>query len=175
MEFALTEPAALPALMTPGSRAAPGVFCCAPRQLPDWSQIAPDTNRCIWCPGNACPLRSAGRRANSLWQRVPLWHFGHKSDGLLPSGPDRTIHSEPPGDLSRLARGHRRGLLWRIHDLFELRLGDGQDAGRWRVAARDHIRRHERRGRLASLGSGHSAGEPILGATMTHEKFEGER
>jgi PII-like signaling protein len=43
------------------------------------------------------------------------------------------------------------------------------------VAARYDVRGCQRDCRFVFVRCGHSAGEPVLGATMTHEKFEGER
>src|SRR6266481_1589544 len=72
MEFATTALRFLPGLMTPGSLAAPGVFCLvgrkvfsgAPRRAADWSSIAYCIDCDLWRHWHACPLRPPGCRAN---------------------------------------------------------------------------------------------------------------
>src|SRR6266481_6616411 len=80
---------------------------------------------------------------------------------------DRPVYFESHGDLAGLARGHRRGLLWRLHNVLELRLGDGQDAGRRRVAARYGVCRGERRCRVVAERRWHPAGQSAMRTEST--------
>src|SRR4029077_3251569 len=108
--------------MTPGYRAAPGVFCFA--GAADWSYVAADLDCGLWRGGHAGALRAAGHRAGARGGNVPLRHAACQSERMLFAWAYWTVHAEPPSDLSRLARGHRGGVFRRLYNLFQFWLGD---------------------------------------------------
>jgi hypothetical protein len=57
---------------------------------------------------------------------------------------NRTIHAEPHADFTGLARGDCRGIFRRLHHVFRLWVGNCENAGRRRMAARDDVRGRER-------------------------------
>src|ERR1700687_3222908 len=133
MEFATTALRFLPGLMTPGSLAAPGVFCLVGRRLfsgapgwaADWSSIAYCIDCDLWRHWHACTLRPSRRRADSSGEHLSLRHDAGQFVGLLPPGSDWPIHDESHGDFAGLAHCHCGGLLRRLYDVFQLWLGDG--------------------------------------------------
>jgi CrcB protein len=94
MEFAITAAVISPWLMTPGSLAAPGVFCLqsrGPSFTPavgarDWRDLAISFDRDLWRPWHARPLRPPGYRAGPHGQHVPFRHPAGKLVRLLPLG-----------------------------------------------------------------------------------------
>ena len=167
MEFATTALRFLSGLMTPGSLAAPGVFCLlarrlfsgAPRRDADWSSIAYCIDCHFWRHWDARALRPSRRRANSSGEHLSLRHAVGKFDGVLPAGPDRAIHDESPGDFAGLACRHRRRFLRWLHDVFQFRLGDGKAARGRRVAPRVGLCGRKRGGRTACFGCRNSSSE----------------
>src|SRR5437867_1970404 len=162
MEFAITGPGKLPALMTPGCRAAPGVFCWRQRGGRTESILANLADRDVWSRGHAGALRIAGPGPVAGRQHISLWNIDRQSDWMLFSGADRAIHAESPGDFAGLACGDCGGILWRLHDVFEFWLGDGENAGRRRVDAGGDLCKRERGGGASVVGGGHSVGESVL-------------
>jgi len=160
--------------MTPGRRA-PGVFCLQFSGHPfallgglqDWRGIASHVDCYFRCCGHAGALRPARPRADSCSKHFSVWHVAHKFDRLLFARPDRPVHFESHGHLARLARGYCRRLLWRLHHVLELRMGNGQDAGRWRVGARHSVCRGERRCRTVAKRSWYPAGKPAVRSGRT--------
>lgn len=127
------------ALMTPGSHVAPGVFCCGQRLPPDWRSIAHFLDCDFRSSRNAGSLWTAGHGTDARWKYVSPRHAGRKSDWLFFPWIDRPIYAEPHGYLTGLARGHRCRFFRRLYNVFQFRLGDGQDAGRRRMATRDNV------------------------------------
>src|SRR5712691_5912378 len=80
------------------------------------------------------------------------------------AGAHRTVDAEPHGYPARLADGDCRWVFRGVHDVFELRVGNGEDAGGWRMAAGLHLRGGERCGGIAIVRGWDSAGEQVLGA-----------
>ena len=156
----------LPGLMTPGSRAAPGVFCFRPCENAQPRSIATDrrelathidcTFRSDW---NAGAIRASGLRAIPHGRNVSLWHSHYQSDGMLFPGPDRTTHFEPHHHFARLAHGHCRGIFWRLHDIFQFWLGNSKNDGRRRMVARLRVRGGQRGGGAAVIRRRHPACE----------------
>src|SRR5216684_2744698 len=89
------------------------------------------------------------------------------------AGAHRTVNAEPHGDPAGLADGDCRWFFWRLHDVFELRMGNGEDAGGWRVAAGFHLRGGECCGRIAAVRGWDSAGEQVLGAAHDAPEIRG--
>src|SRR5215469_15831978 len=125
MEFALTVPAGSPELMTPGGRAAPGVFCFGPCEnaqppsiVTDRRELATHIDCTFRSDRNAGTIRASRLRAIPHGRNVSLRHADHQSDGMLFPRPHRATHSEPHHHFARLAHGHCSGILWRIHDVF---------------------------------------------------------
>src|SRR5258708_38160331 len=137
MEFAITVPAHLLELMTPGCQAAPGVFCFA--CTADWSYVAADPDCCLWRCWNARALWPAGFRAGAHQRNFSVRHAAHQSERMLFTRAYWAVHAQSPGDLSGLARGDRGRFFWRLHHFFQLRLGDREDAGGRRLAAGVHV------------------------------------
>src|SRR5215475_9148618 len=82
----------------------------------------------------AGPLRPARRRADSDGQRVSLRHAAHQSHRLPAARLHRTTHAESHAHFFRLADRHRSRIFRRLHHVLQFWLGDGQDAGRRRMA-----------------------------------------
>src|SRR5215472_351760 len=132
------------------------------RHAAEWRRFATLADCCLWCRGHARALRPPGPRAASCGQRFPLRHAARQFDGLLLPWLDRPVHHESHGAARGLARGHYGRLLWRLHDLFQLWLGNGQNAGRWRVARRNRLRGCKRGGGPAVIRSRHPPRQQIL-------------
>jgi len=155
--------------MTPG-RHAPGVFCLQSLRQSivllggrqDWRGIASHVDCSFWSGWHTRALRTAGGRANPRGEHFSLWHVAHQLDGMLSTGPDRPIHAKSHGYLAGLACGYRCRFLWRLHHVLQLRLGNREDAGRWRVGARYRLRRGERLSRLGAERRWHPAGQPLV-------------
>jgi hypothetical protein len=168
MEFAITVPAHLLELMTPGCRAAPGVFGFA--SAADWSYVAADPDCGLWRCWNAGALWSAGFRAGTHRRNFPVRHTAHQFERMLFTRTYWAVHAESAGDFSGLARGDCRRFFRRVHNFFQLWLGDREDVGGRRVAAGDHVRRGERRRWIAAVRCRDSVGEPVLGAWRCRTK-----
>src|SRR5260370_30642771 len=120
--------------MTPGCRAAPGVFFVSPRrQMGD--KFAADLDCSLWRGGDAGAVWVAGICTGARGGNLPVWHSAHQSERVLFTRAYRTVDAESPDDFRGLAHGHRGGIFRRVHDFFQLRVGDGEDAGGWGVAA----------------------------------------
>src|SRR5580698_1481988 len=164
MEFALTVPW-IRGLMTPGSQTAPGVFLFAGRfaaRAKDWRIVAFNTDCDFWSRRNAIAVRHSRPRAGRNGWHVPVGHAADQSHGMLSAWADRTDHAEPHDDFAGLACGDHRRLFWRLHHVFELRLGDGEDAGRRRMAPGNRLCRGQCCDRAFIVSGRDSAGELFL-------------
>jgi hypothetical protein len=145
--------------------------CNTSIQATDRSDFATDTD---------CRLRS-DRHAGTLWatgfrplgssRYVPVRNVVGQPFGMLSPRSHRPVHVESHGDLARLARSHHGWFFRRIHDIFELRMGNGKDVGGRRIGSGHNVRRRQRRHWVASLGCRHSHGEPVLGARYDPRKI----
>src|ERR1700686_932778 len=151
--------------MTPGCQAAPGVFCfwwstsCVELfDIADWSALEDFVDRHIWSYRHAGPLWLAGSGAGPHWRNLSLRHVAREPDRLLFSGLDCAVHHEPHGYFSGLACSDRRRIFWRLHNFFELWMGNRENDGRRRMAARLDLRSRERGRWIVSVSGGHSAG-----------------
>src|SRR5690242_14044584 len=140
--------------MTPGSQAAPGVFCCAPPANADWRCCATVADRSFWSAGNAGALWFARRGATADGRNVSVRHAAYQSDGMLSARTDRPVYAEPHGDFARLADGDYSWILRWVHDVFKLWVGNGENAGRRRVDESDNVRGSERGSRTSAFGRG---------------------
>src|SRR6267142_1728493 len=120
--------------MTPGCRAAPGVFLCACKCCERWaSENFPDCF--VWRDWHARALWLARRGADPYGWDFSLRHATHQSHRMLSAWIDRPVHTESYGHFSGYPYGDSRGIFRRIHDIFQLRMGDRENAGRRRMAA----------------------------------------
>src|SRR6266404_7856194 len=104
---------------------------------------------------------------------------------MFSAGPDRTTDIEPHAGFRGNAHGYCGWIFRRLHHLFQLRMGNRENVGRWRVAAGKHLRRSQRDCGIVIVVGRNSPGQSILGICplpgrrwrdfMTHERFEGER
>src|ERR1700756_2305855 len=104
---------------------------------------------------------------------------------MFSAGSDRTTDIESHAGFRGHAHGHRGWIFRGLHHVFQLRMGNRENAGRWRMAARWHLHRRQCHCGIVVVGSRNSPGESLLATChsacsvgellMTHEKFEGER
>ncbi len=99
-------------------------------------------------------------------RHVSLGHAADQSHRMLSDWVDRTDDAESDDDFSRLAHGDHRGIFWWIHDVFELRLGDGENVGRRPMVASDQLRCGQRVHRAVAIGGRDSTRESILGVVF---------
>src|SRR5450432_352501 len=148
--------------MTPGCLVAPGVFCFSGWSIKfwaaDWRYFENSIDRVIWSRRHARSLWVAGRGAGSNGRNISVWHVAGESYGMFFSGIDRAVYVKSHGDFAGLARGDCRGVLWRLHDFFQLWVGNGQDDGSRRVGARFRLYRRQRNRRIVTVGGRYSVG-----------------
>src|SRR5882724_12223681 len=163
MEFAITGPARCAgsddSWLPGGARG----FLLARRRSEKRSGFANHADCGVWGDWNAGALRAAGARADTCREYVSVWDAAGQFERMFFAGIDRAIHAESSGDFTGLARGHRRGIFWRVHYVFEFWLGDRENAGRRRVGEGNDVRRRERVSGTAAFSGRDSIGEPVLG------------
>src|SRR5258708_2328559 len=117
-----------PGLMTPGCQAAPGVFSSVQRKQPDWRSVATISDWGVWGDWNLGEIRAAGACSDQDGKHVSLWHAADQSDGVFFPWTDRADSAESRDCAAGMADGDCGGIFRRIHHIFELRMGNGEDA-----------------------------------------------
>jgi len=150
--------------MTPGCQAAPGVFSSVRREQPDRRHIAFIADRDIRGDWYAGEIWIAGACADQDGEHVSVRDAVDQSDGVLFSWVDRAASAEPGDCAAGMADGHRDRIFRGIHNVFEFRMGDSEDAGGGRVVVGNGVRGGERGVWVVAFGRGDPVGEPVLGA-----------
>src|SRR5258708_1981004 len=150
--------------MTPGCQAAPGVFSSVQREQPDWRSVATISDWGVWGDWNLGEIWAAGACSDQDAEHVSLWHVADQSDGMFFSRIDWADFAEPADCAAGMADGDRGGIFRRVHHVFELRMGNGEDAGGGGMAVGYDLRGGERGVWVIAFGGGDSVGEPVLGA-----------
>src|SRR5579864_3272093 len=94
----------------------------------DWSALASNFDCGIRCYWDARALRAAGTGARSHRWNVSLRHVADQPQRVFLAGAHRAVYAESHRDSRGLAGGDCRRLFWRVHDVFDFWLGDGEDA-----------------------------------------------
>src|SRR5258708_35532579 len=149
--------------MTPGCHAAPGVFSSVQREQPDWRSVAIISDWGVWGDWNAGEIRAAGACADQDGEHVSVRHAADQSDRGLFSWIDRADFAEPGDCAAGMAHGDRGGIFLWIHHVFQLRMGNCEDAGGGGVAVGYDVRGGERGVWVVAFGGGDPGGEPVLG------------
>ena len=130
--------------MTPGRRERPGVFLLArirvfPAQdhrLRIRSNRAIDFVDCIWRGGDPRAVRLARFGAGTHRLGFSLWHACGEYYRLPSTGGHRGIRLDASRDSTGMAHWHHYGIPRRVHDIFDIHVGNrALDPGR-RMAAR---------------------------------------
>src|ERR1700692_3611128 len=126
--------------MTPGCQAAPGVFSSVRREQTDRRHVAFIPDWCVRGGWNAGKIRAAGAGAGEDGEHLSLWHAADQPDWMYLSWIVRANSAEQRDSAAGMAHGHRRRICRRVYHVFELRVGNGEDAGGGGVAVGDGLR-----------------------------------
>ncbi len=134
------------------------------RERPDWRSVATISDWGVRGDWNLGEIRAAGACSDQDGEHVSLWHVADQSNGVFFPWIDRADSAESRDCAAGMADGDRGGIFRRVHHVFELRMGDGEDAGGGGVVVGYDLRGGERGVWVIAFGGGDSVGEPVLGA-----------
>ena len=99
------------------------------REQPDWRSVATISDWGVRGDWNLGEIRAAGACSDQDGEHVSVRHAADQSDRVLFSWIDRADSAESRDCAAGMADGDRGGIFRRVHHVFELRMGDGEDAG----------------------------------------------